>query len=444
MSEQDVVSIVMVLAFVLIGGVFAGTELALVSLRESQLDQLARSGRRGAIVARVARNPNRFLAAVQIGVTVAGFFSAAFGAATLAPPVAPALEGIGVPASASATTATVLLTLVIAFLSLVLGELVPKRIALQRSTGIAVVVTPVLDKFAILMTPVIWLLSVCTDAIVRLLGGDPKVRGEDMTPEELRDLVSGHEGLDEEERRIVRDVLSAGERTLAEVMRPRGDVSFLKHDATAAEARDIVSTLSYSRYPVTGENSDDVRGFLHVRDLLKADDDALVSSLMRDIEHVPATARVMPVLSEMRAKHQQIVVVVDEYGGTDGIATFEDLLEELVGEISDEYDAPVEHSEQRGEVDAGLTIEDFEERTGVPLPDGPYETVGGYVMAVLERVPEVGDVVTVEVPGAYDEDRDEHSEASVVTLTVSQMDGMRVRCVVVEEQSEEPEPTAAE
>jgi len=433
-SEQDVVSIVMVLAFVLIGGVFAGTELALVSLRESQLDQLARSGRRGAIVARVARNPNRFLAAVQIGVTVAGFFSAAFGAATLAPSVAPALEGLGVPASASGTTATVLLTLVIAFLSLVLGELVPKRLALQRSTGIAVIVTPVLDKFAILMTPVIWLLSVCTDAIVRVLGGDPTVRGEDMTPEELRDLVSGHEGLDEEERRIVRDVLSAGERTLAEVMRPRGDVSFVKHDATAAEARDLVSGLSYSRYPVMGENSDDVRGFLHVRDLLKAEDAVLVSSLMRDIEHVPATARVMPVLSEMRAARQQIVVVVDEYGGTDGIATFEDLLEELVGEISDEYDAPAEQHHQRGEVDAGLTIEEFAERTGVPLPDGPYETVGGYVMAVLERVPEEGDVVTVEVPGAFDEELGEHAEPGTVTLTVSQMEGMRVRCVVLAEQ----------
>lgn len=434
MSQEVLGSAAIVLAFVLMGGVFSGTELALVSLRDSQLDQLARTSRRGAIVARVARDPNRFLAAVQIGVTVAGFFSAAFGASSLSPAVAPWLESLGVPESASAATATAVLTLLIAFASLVLGELVPKRLALQRSTGIAVVVTPVLDKFALVMTPVIWLLSVCTNAIVRLLGGDPSVRGENMSQEELRELVSGHEGLAEEERRIVSDVLAARERTLAEVLRPRGDVEFLDATLTVAQAAERVSTLFYSRYPVTGDSVDDVLGFVHVRDLLSASDEATLADLMREIPHVPSTARVMPVLATMRAQHQQIVVVVDEYGGTDGIATFEDLLEEFVGEIADEYDPPVERpTRERGDVDAGLTIEEFAERTGVAVPDGPYETIGGYLMAQLGRIPDVGDRVSLEVPADMPDEDGEEAEPTEVRLVVTAMDGMRVRRVRLDE-----------
>ena len=164
-------SVLLVLAFVLLGGVFAGTEIALVSLRDSQLDRLARRGRRGRRVAAVARDPNRFLAAVQIGVTVAGFFSAAFGAATIAPHVTPLLERLGLGQAAAETTALVALTLVIAYVSLVLGELVPKRIGLQRAEQVALVVAPPLDRFARLARPVIWLLSRSTDAVVRLLPG---------------------------------------------------------------------------------------------------------------------------------------------------------------------------------------------------------------------------------------------------------------------------------
>ncbi|MGO1288057.1 MAG: CNNM domain-containing protein, partial [Cellulosimicrobium funkei] len=170
----------LVLLFILVGGVFAGTEIALVSLRESQVARIEKQSARGARVAAVARDPNRFLAAVQIGVTVAGFFSAAYGASTLAPDLAPALEDLGLSSGLADTVALVGLTLVIAYLSLVLGELVPKRIALQRSAGVALVVAPPLDRFATLMRPVIWLLSRSTDGVVRLLGGDPSARSEEM------------------------------------------------------------------------------------------------------------------------------------------------------------------------------------------------------------------------------------------------------------------------
>src|SRR3546814_34725 len=189
-DAQTLINFLLVVAFVLVGGVFAATEMALVSLRESQVNQLAQRGGRGQRVAEIARDPNRFLSAVQIGVTVAGFFSAAYGGSTLAPDIAPYLVDLGMGDDAADTTALIAMTLLIAYLSLVLGELVPKRIALQRGAGVAMVTGPVLDRFATVMRPVIWLLSISTDALVRLLGGDPNASSEDVSREELREIVA--------------------------------------------------------------------------------------------------------------------------------------------------------------------------------------------------------------------------------------------------------------
>ncbi|MBD8080401.1 hemolysin family protein [Cellulosimicrobium arenosum] len=407
-------NIALVLLFVLVGGVFAGTEIALVSLRESQVAQLAKQSPRGARVASVARDPNRFLAAVQIGVTVAGFFSAAYGASTLAPDLAPVLEGLGLSESLASTVALVLLTLVVAYLSLVLGELVPKRIALQRSAPVALAVAPPLDRFATLMRPVIWLLSRSTDAVVRLVGGDPSARSEEMSEDELRQLVLDHEDLPEDERQILGDVFEAGSRSLAEAMTPRADVAFLPAASSLADAAREVASGPYSRYPVTGEDFDDIIGFLHVRDLLGPEPWAegavgtagpqevrprTVRDVVRPVLELPATNTVLPTMSRMRREGVHIAVVVDEYGGTDGIVTLEDLVEELVGDIRDEYD-PHEPSAAREHagatsVDAGQTIEEFARRTGVSLPDGPYETVAGFVIADLGRLAGVGDHVDV-------------------------------------------------
>ena len=399
MDSQTLVNQVLVVLFVLVGGVFAATEIALVSLRESQVSALARKGPRGARVAAVARDPNRFLAAVQIGVTVAGFFSAAYGGSTLAPDLAPLLERTGLGAGAAETVALVVLTLLIAYLSVVLGELVTKRLALQKSAGVAEAVAPVLDRFATLMRPVIWLLSVSTDALVRLLGGDPGATSEQLSEEELRELVSTHEALGEQERRILADVFAATDTTLKEVMRPRGDVGFLHGGLLLTEAAEQVREQPYSRYPVTGEGFDDVLGFLHVRDLLglEPDDTRRVSDVCRPILVLPGTKLVLPAVAMMRQDGVHLAVVVDEYGGTDGIVTLEDLVEELVGEIRDEYDAadPPPHLDP-STIDGGASIEDFAERTGIHLPDGGYETVAGFVIQQLGRIPDTGDTVTVD------------------------------------------------
>ena len=425
MDSQTFLNVALVLLFVLVGGVFAATEIALVSLRDSQVARLERSGARGARVAAVARDPNRFLAAVQIGVPVAGFFSAAYGGSTLAPDLAPYLADLGLPERASETTALVVMTLLIAYVSLVLGELVPKRLALQKAAGLSLATAPVLDRFATAMRPVIWLLSVSTNALVRLLGGDPRATGEELTEEELRDLVSTHEGLGEQERRIVGDVFAASQTSLKEVMRPRGDVEFVDGDLTLAEAAGQVRSGPYSRYPVTGRGFDDVIGFVHVRDLLDVPDATVrVRDVVREVPILPATNKVLPAVTLMRREGTHLAVVVDEYGGTDGIVTLEDLVEELVGEIRDEYD--VEDGSEvvdESRIDGGTSIEDFAEGTGVVLPDhGGYETVAGYVIARLGRIPQVGDTV----------------EAGDATIRVVAMTGRRVTQVALRRNEEQP------
>lgn len=402
MDGNLALNIVLVLVFVLIGGVFAATEMALVTLRESQINAIAARGRRGAKVAALARNPNTFLAAVQIGVTVAGFASAAYGAAAIAPSVAPLFVVLGLSEPLSFTLATLVLTLLIAYLSLVLGELVPKRLALQRNAAFAYAAAPVLNGFATLMRPIIWMLSQSTNAVVRLLGGDPNKAGEGMTEEELRDIVSSHEGLPDDERRILDDVLSLRDRLLSEVMRPRPEVAALDGTGSVQEAAAQVREQPYSRYPVVDRSIDDIIGFVHVRDIYEASAEnpsKPLRDIVRAITYLPATARVLPTLTMMRADGQHIAVIIDEYGGTDGIVTLEDLVEEVVGEIFDEYDtdsAALDLASEGGIIDGRLNFQDFEEATGMRLPESPSDTVAGFVIERLGRLATVGDVVTLD------------------------------------------------
>ncbi|MBB3084837.1 hemolysin family protein [Geodermatophilus sabuli] len=427
-------NIVMVVVFVLVGGAFSGAEIALVSLRESQVRAMAdNAGRRGKAVARLLSDPNRFLAAVQVGVTLAGFFSAAFGASTLSAPLADRLEGLGVSERLAGTLALVLVTIAISYLSLVVGELTPKRLALQRAEGFSLLVAAPLNGIATLFRPVIWLLSVSTNLLVRLLGGDPKASGEAISQEELRDLVAAHESLSTDERRLIGEVFRAGDREVREVMTPRTEVDFLDASMTASRAAKQVHDSSHSRYPVVGRDEDDVVGFVHVRDLFlphhPAGRAATVGDLVREVKRLPGTAGVLTALSEMRRENHHLAIVIDEYGGTDGIVTLEDLIEEVIGEIYDEYDEDVteEGADVPGgpsEVDGLLNLDDFREATGVQLPEGPYETVAGYVLAELGRLPDVGDAVTV---GGR-------------TLTVLELDGRRIARLSV---SPVPDPEPA-
>jgi putative hemolysin len=414
--------VVVVLIIVLVGGFFSGAEMALVSLREGQVRSLAQRGKRGQRAAKLASDPNRFLSAVQIGVTVATLLSGAFGAATLATALRSALIRHHVGDGLASTLSLITVTVAISFFSLVLQELAPKRLALQRPESLALVSAPILDRISALARPLVWLLSVSTNLVVRLLGGDPSAGRVVMTTEELYDLVTGSQALPADERRIVADVFDAGRRQLREVLLPRTEVEFIAADTPLARAAELASKASHSRFPVYVESYDDVIGFVHLRDLLNpgnAGRDMVVRDVVRPVERLPISKRVLPALSEMRRNRSHLAIVEDEYGGTAGIVTLEDLVEELVGDIRDEYDteegSPRRLPSGQVEVDGLLNLDEFAEQTGVDLPEGPYETVAGYVLAALGRLPQVGDAV----------------DAAGRRLTVTEMDARRIARVRV-------------
>ena len=229
-------NILLIFVFLLLGSVFAGTELALVSLRGSQIDQMEQEDARGKRVAQIARDPNTFLSTVQIGVTLSGFLSASFGESSISPYIVPIVESWGVPTSVAAPLTTIVLTLIISYCSIVISELVPKRIAMQRNEQIARAVVPAIHVFAKVCKPIIWLIGKNTNIIVRLLGFDPNETDSEVSDEELRVLVNTNTNLSKDERTILDDVFDASETIVAEVMRPRADVVFIEGDQPLAEA----------------------------------------------------------------------------------------------------------------------------------------------------------------------------------------------------------------
>jgi putative hemolysin len=415
--SSSIAKAALILGFLLVGSFFAAAEIALVSLREGQVKALSTRGRRGAKVAALTTDPNRFLAAGQIGVTLAGFLSAAFGASAFADDLSPVLEDHGLSKDAAHWTAFIFVTLVITYLALVIAELTPKRVALQRNEAVALLTAPTLDRIARLSRPLIWLLSRSTDGIVRVLGGDPTAERETISEDELRGIVAGHETLGREARQLIEDVFEAGERQLHEVMVPRTEVDFLDATTPVYKAVRLSSTNPHSRYPVVRGSHDEVVGFVHVRDLFASGVTGRavrVGEIAREVKMMPGTKRVLSAMSEMRREGHHLAIVMDEYGGTDGIVTLEDLVEEIIGEIRDEYDVAEEPSRSLVggdvEVDGLLNLEDFGDRTGLELPEGPYETVAGYVINELGRLPIEGDSL----------------EALGHRFTVAQLDGRRI------------------
>ena len=419
--------ILLIAVFIMIGGVFAAAEMALVSLRESQVRQLSVRGKRGQIVAELTSNPNRFLSAGQIGVTVTGFLSAAFGGATLAESFSKVLIGWGMPEAPAGPVALVLVTLVISYFSIVVGELTAKRLAMQRAEAFAIALAPLVNTIAKIATPVIWFLGKSTDLLVRVLGGDPNASREEVSDEELRAMVGSSSTLGREERRIVDEVFAAGEISLRETMIPRTEVDFLDGSMPAYKAIREVQGAAHSRYPVIGEDLDDVIGFVHIRDLADLDSaerNAPVSQLVRPVMSLPETVKILRALTEMRQTKQHLVIVRDEYGGTAGIVTIEDLVEELIGDITDEFDpeqAPsVPNHDATIDLDGLVTLEDFGQQFGYKLPEGPYDTVAGFVMAQLGNLPKLDDTCTVILAA-----ESEQQPPATFELRVTELDGRR-------------------
>ncbi len=415
--SKVVLDIIIVLVIVCIGGFFSASEMALVSLREGQVRALAKRGRRGQRTARLASDPTRFFSAVQIGVTLATLFSGAYGAETLTGYLKSWLVRQDVSPGWAAALGFIVVTMCITFFSLVLGELAPKRIGLQRAPRLALLAAPLLDRIASLARPVVWLLTRSTNLVIALLGGDPRAGRQAMTEEELRDLVTGAQALSLDERRIVSEVFDAGKRQIREVLVPRTEVVFLDGETPVSAAAALATGVPHSRLPVFTDSYDNVTGFVHVRDLLGPEitnRSVPVGRIARPVKFLPISKTVLSSLSEMRRERAHLAIVVDDYGGTAGIVTLEDLVEELIGDIRDEYDT--EQGQRTTlpagevEVDGLLNLDEFAEQTGITLPEGPYETAAGYVLAVLGDLPSPG--ASVQVNGH--------------TITVTELDGRRI------------------
>ncbi len=415
----------LIFALIVVNGVFSMSELAIVSARKARLQKRADDGDPGARAALdLAARPNRFLATVQVGITLVGIFAGAYGGAQLAEPLAAVIARIGPIAPVAHGLAIFLVVLVITYLSLVIGELVPKRIALNNPEGIAIAVARPMQMVSKVATPLVWILSRSTDLLLRLL----RVRPMDRTTaaeEEIGLLL--HEGteagvIDTEERRIVERVFRFGDRDIAGVMTPRTEIASLDLDDGPEALRAAVAAAGHVRLVVCRDGLDHVVGVVDVRDLLGqllAGAELNIEAALRPVRFVPEHAPALSVLDLFRESGDKVAVVTDEYGTTAGLVALDDVLEALVGALPDARESPgvVRLADGSFTVSGAATIDEVEDATGVALPVavGAYRTAAGWLVARLGRVPSVGDTV----------------EAGALHVEVVRMAGPRVEALHV-------------
>jgi putative hemolysin len=382
---------------ILVNAVLAGSEVALISLRQGQLSVLEREGDAGHAAATLARDPTRFLATIQVGITLAGFLASATAAVAIAGVIAPAIDFLG---EASEVAAIIVVTLVLSYLTLVFGELVPKRLALQRAMGWARVAGRPLSWMAVVLAPVVWMLSVSTDFVVRVLGGEAGGSHDEITLEELRHLVMANRVIGDDHLGIILGAFELPDQVVGEVMTPRPDVITVDSGASAAEAVRRLADSGHGRAPLVDPDVglDATIGIVSLSDLVTIRSDAVVDDHVADVMAFPESARVLDVLRSLQRHRRQMALVVDEFGGASGIVTMEDLVEELVGEIHDELDRDVVQVRRAPDgstlVPGRLPLRDVL-ALGIEVPDGEYRTVAGLVVDQLGRMGQVGDTVEI-------------------------------------------------
>lgn len=381
-----VIELALVVVLVAVNAVFSGSELALLSLREGQISRLRAEGRRGTVLHRLLQEPNRFLATIQIGITLAGFLASATAAVSIAKVLTGPLSFLG---GAAEPVAIVVVTLLLSYLTLVFGELVPKRLAMQRSESWSLRVARPLDSLARLTRPIVWMLSRSTDLVVRLLGADPSATRDELDDDEIRALIATSMRFTPHQRRIISGAFEIAERRLRVVLRPRLAVIVLDAATPCADAAATLISTGHTRAPVVHGDLDHVTGIVSLADLVGHDD--TVGDHVRAARHLPESATVLDALHDLQSSRQQMAIVLNEYGGAEGIVTVEDLLEELVGEIYDDGDLDL--LTVRREPDGSMVlpgsfpIHDLGD-LGVALPSGEYATVAGLVLRELGHIPE--------------------------------------------------------
>ena len=433
------ISIITTLVLTIVNGYFSMSEMALTTAKRAVLDHEAEEGdKRAQKAAALAADSGDFLATIQVAITLVGFASSAVASTNLSDPLAGWLSSFGfAPLTAIAHgLAPVLITLIVSYLSIVAGELVPKRIALANAEGMAKQVAGPLMAFQKIAKPLVWLTGVSAEGLAKLLRIKSADDRQNVSEEEIKYMINEQDTLLDEEKRIIHEVFDLGDAVAREVMIPRVDVTMVEDTETVAQVMDLLRQTGYSRVPVFREDQDCIVGIAHIKDLLEpmlsGKGDEPVSAFMRDATFVPDTKDILPLLSEMQTAHEQIVIVVDEYGGTAGLITIEDIVEEIVGEIEDEFDPDNKFltrlSRREWLVDGRFPCEDAIE-LGWPVKESDeYETIAGWLLELCDSVPDIGEVF----------------EAEGYKFKVQSMRGQRISLIRVIAPAEEEKPADTE
>lgn len=394
-----------IVLLIVLNGFFAAAEISLVSARRIALRAAADKGSSGARAAlKLLDDPNRLLSTVSVAITLVGFSAASLAAVTFEQPFAAYLASLGVPAlgAVSSGLAVFIVTVVITYLTTVFGELAPKRLGLQRSLRVAQAVAKPVTWLSVAMSPLVWVLGRSTDVVARILGVRGSGLGQGVTEEEIQLLVREQGTLLEEEKRMIGEVFDLGDTVAREIMVPRVDSEMIEDTLTIAEALEHFRRTGFSRIPVFHEDPDSVVGVVLLKDLLGPIGDARGSEAVvrhaRTPYFVPETKPILDLLQEMRASHNHMVVVVDEHGGTAGVVTIEDIVEEVVGEIADEFDPDYRYIDRLSDgawlVDGRLPVSDSRDKLGLDIEESEeYDTLAGWVLSRLGHIPVVGETV---------------------------------------------------
>ena len=400
----------LVLLFVLIffNAFFAMSEIAIISLNDTKMQKLAEEGNKKAKqIVKLTENPNRFLSTIQIGVTLAGFLASASASQNFANLIVNALKHTAIvnviPESVINGISVVLITIITSYFSLVLGELAPKRIAMQVPEKVSFKVVGILLFIAKIAKPFVKVLSVSTNGVVRLFGFDPNADEENVTEEEIRMMVDvgGEKGvIEDSQKEMIDNIFEFDDLDAGDIMTHRTDMTAIEVSRSLEEVAELAIENGYSRIPVYEDDPDSIVGVLYAKDLLKyvghnIPADLTISKVMRKALYVPETQSCGDLFKAMNDSHTQFAVVVDEYGGTAGIVTLEDVLESIVGNIQDEYDDEDEEIVQINEttftIDGITDLDEVDELVGTKLPEGDYDTLGGFVISLLGYLPSESD-----------------------------------------------------
>ena len=404
--------VLLLIALIACNAFFAMSEIAVISFNDTKLRLLAEEGNKKAIILRkLTAEPSKFLATIQVGVTLSGFLASAVAADTFAEYIVYWLRDAAIPVSVVRMVSTIVITLLLSFVTLVFGELVPKRVATNNPEKISFAVSGVLKVVYTCTKPLVALLSATTNGVLRLIGINPHQSEPEVTEEEIRMMIDvGEEDgtIEQSEKEMLHNIFEFDDRTADDVMTHRTEIAAID---VGAPLETVISTsveTGHSRIPVFEDGIDNIIGILNVKDLLglivSNSGQFDIRQTMREVMYVPETSRCKDVFDEFRRRKVQLAVVVDEYGGTAGIITMEDILESIVGNIQDEYDHEAEEivcvSQTEYRLAGWAQLEDIEETLDVKFPDaGDYETIAGYIIDKLGHLPEQGEPVSVRVSG---------------------------------------------